>query len=175
VKHSARQTHLVIVLVTIQLVVIPATQMLHTECHHAANVMSLASTEACSSPYRSHASEQSSCLSAFVELVWNACQGPCCDRQHTASVDVEWASSKVSPSDSPMATPDEPNPDQPAHGHDTDDCSICRTVFAARTTAEAVRVICRITHRISCTPVAETHVRPPAKSCVPNRGPPVIS
>lgn len=146
-KHSLCRTSGVIVLVIIQLIIIPATQLLHVGCEHSAVV----APKVRSSAY--HA----------VETVWNWCSS-----SHCCHHCVEQPGTKDERTAAPQPLQDRPV--QPPHDEKT--CAVCQAAFAARVTTAAP--VPRLTNeRIAALVIQGPNFeKPTPRYRVLSRGPP---
>lgn len=151
-------------LVLIQLFMVPATHLLHChcDCEHA-----LSNPLARSAETRATAKTASSPTTAQKKSQHDPCRNSCCDHKHRTDT------ASMSLSNSQRAKSPHHTPDRPARHHDPDNCSVCRTVFAARIATEVVG--------LSCLPQAYIRLQTPPMICVqlqpmyrlPSRGPPL--
>lgn len=130
VKHSGRMTHSVIALALMQLMVVPATQLLHTGCH--------------SGSHTPIAFDHSPSLSNSMEVAWRwLTHSPCCQHSHASRCDGEAAGSQTGtlcPRGGNDAGAPRDSQDCPAPKHDHDECPICQVIFAARVNVVAAQV-----------------------------------
>ncbi|MEZ6129784.1 MAG: hypothetical protein R3C59_13960 [Planctomycetaceae bacterium] len=148
--HSPCRSGGVIALVIIQLVILPATQLLHVGCEHPLDV---------------HSSVANS-TDHTVETIWSWCwSAHCCDHCQQSSVTGDELTV-----DGRAAVP---KPRQPVHPpHDENTCPVCLVAFAARLTTAATTPTLtdeRIAAIAVRNPIFE---KPTPRYSVLSRGPP---
>ena len=147
-KHSHCRISGVIALVIIQLVIIPATQLLHVGCEHSRGADPAISDSAL------HA----------VDAVRSWCLSPrCCDHCERASVITDGRT-------------DMPPPNKPIHQpHDENTCPVCLLAFAARLTTTAPLDVSASERIAELVVVNVSVVKPTPRYSVLSRGPPPTS
>ena len=144
-KRSLRRTGGVMVLVIIQLVIIPATQLLHVGCEHSRDFDSTAADSA------RHA----------FETVWSwFWSSRCCDHCAERSDTKE---GRTTP-------PQSERPAQPPHDENT--CPVCLVAFAARLTTTAPLAVSASERIAELVVVNVNVVKPTPRYSVLSRGPP---
>lgn len=147
---SKFRTAFVGVVVALQLLLLPATNVLHLGCQHSHEHGPITSVTAS--------------IEGVVENVWGWCwPSHCCDHcsERTAVADRH---SEHSPPSQPLHLP-----------HDEDSCPICQAVFAARIATTAV-VNLATTEPVAELVAVDSHaVYPIPRHCVLSRGPPTGS
>jgi hypothetical protein len=150
VKHSHCRISGVIALVIIQLVIIPATHLLHVGCEHLGSEH-LGSADPAIFDSAVHA----------VETVWGWCwPSHCCDHCEPPSVITDGRT-------------DGPQPIQPIHPpHDENTCPVCLVAFAARLSTTAP-MPALTNERMATLVVREPNFeKPTPRYTVLSRGPP---
>ncbi len=154
-RPSLQRTHFVVALVMTQLLIVPATQLLHVGCDH------LTHTER-------HTSSVWSAVYDQVRKVW---QGSCCECRHPSTGCSEPASTLTAEiADSPK-----PIPGHPKQQHDSDNCHICRAVFADRLPVAIVGSFWLPDSTAQDRPLVVEYVSLQTEYRLLSRGPPVLS
>ncbi|MCA9086280.1 MAG: hypothetical protein KDA81_19615 [Planctomycetaceae bacterium] len=144
-KHSLCRTASVMVLVIVQLMIVPATQLLHVGCEHSRAV----EPPTADSVYQT------------VETVWNWCwPSRCCD--HCAE--------RSDTKDGQTTPPQSERPAQPPHDENT--CPVCLVAFAARLTTTAPLAVSASERIAELVVVNVNVVKPTPRYSVLSRGPP---
>jgi len=169
-KRSLCRTCFVVALVGIQLAIVPASQLLHFGCDHVTHTEPWESVERSNAGCLPAVQTDSFAWSGLVRQIWAAWYGTCCDCHPHSNVGSD---ERFRPTVELPGSPT-PAPDSRKQHHDSNECCICRTVFAARLSIEVVGLTRLTTATTADRRSSREYVSLQPEYRLLSRGPPLV-